>query len=52
MDTQPTHKTLSGQLESALELSRSLQARQVTAQNTIHLLELKVVELQQLVLTT
>ena len=45
-------ETLSGQLESALELSRSLQAQQVTAQNTIHLLERKVTELQQLVQAT
>jgi hypothetical protein len=45
-------ETLSGQLESALELSRSLQAQQVNAQNTIHLLELKVTELQQLVQAT
>ena len=45
-------ETLSGQLESALELSRSLQAQQATAQNTIHLLELKVTELQQLVQST
>jgi hypothetical protein len=44
--------TLSTQLESALELSRSLQAQQATAQNTIQLLELKVTELQQLVQTT
>jgi len=33
-------------------LSRSLQAQQATAQNTIQLLELKVTELQQLVQTT
>ena len=45
-------ETLSSQLESALELSRSLQVQQVTAQNTIQLLELKVTELQQLVQTT
>ena len=45
-------ETLSSQLESALELSRSLQAQQVTAQNTIQLLELKVTELQQLVQAT
>jgi hypothetical protein len=45
-------ETLSSQLESALELSRSLQAQQVTAQNTIHLLELRVTELQQLVQAT
>jgi len=45
-------ETLSGQLESALELSRSLQAQQVTAQNTINLLELRVTELQQLVQAT
>ena len=45
-------ETLSCQLESALELSRSLQAQQVTAQNTIQLLESKVAELQQLVQAT
>ena len=45
-------ETLSSQLESALELSRSLQVQQATAQNTIQLLELKVTELQQLVQTT
>ena len=45
-------ETLSGQLESALELSRSLQAQQASAQNTIQLLELKVTELQQLVQAT
>ena len=45
-------ETLSSQLESALELSRSLQAQQASAQNTIQLLELKVTELQQLVQTT
>jgi len=45
-------ETLSSQLESALELSRSLQAQQASAQNTIHLLELKVTELQQLVQVT
>ena len=44
-------ETLSSQLESALGLSRSLQAQQASAQNTIHLLELKVTELQQLVQT-
>jgi hypothetical protein len=45
-------ETLSSQLESALELSRSLQVQQATAQNTIQLLELKVTELQQLIQTT
>lgn len=45
-------ETLSSQLESALELSRTLQAQQVTAQNTIHLLELKVTELQHHVQAT
>ena len=45
-------ETLSSQLESALELSRSLQAQQASAQNTIQLLELKVTELQQLVQAT
>jgi len=44
--------TLSSQLESALELSRSLQAQQASAQNTIQLLELRVTELQQLVQAT
>ena len=39
-------ETLSSRLKSALELSRSLQAQQVSAQNTIQLLELKVTELQ------
>ena len=45
-------ETLSGQLESALELSRTLQAQQVTAKTTIQLLEIKVTELQQLVQAT
>ena len=45
-------ETLSSQLESALELSRSLQVQQVSAQNTIQLLENKVTELQQLVQAT
>jgi len=45
-------ETLSSQLESALELSRSLQAQQASAQNTIQLLEHKVTELQQLVQAT
>ena len=45
-------ETLSSQLESALELSRSLQAQQASAQNTIQLLEHKVTELQQLVHAT
>jgi hypothetical protein len=43
---------LQSQLESALELSRSLQAQQASSQNTIQLLELKVAELQQLVQAT
>jgi len=42
-------ETLSSQIESKLELSQSLQAQQASAQNTIHLLKLKVTELQQLV---
>jgi len=45
-------ETLSSQLESALELSWSLQAQQASAQNTIQLLEHKVTELQQLVHAT
>ena len=45
-------ETLSSQLESALEPSRSLRVQQATAQNTIQLLELKVTELQQLVQIT
>ena len=45
-------ETLSGQLKSALELSRSLQAQQASAQNTRQLLELKVTELQQLIQAT
>ena len=45
-------ETLSSQLESTLELSRSLQAQQTSAQNTIQLPEHKVTELQQLVQVT
>jgi len=45
-------ETLSSQLESALELSQSLQAQQASAQNTIQFLEHKVTELQQLVQAT
>jgi len=44
--------TLSNQLESALELSRMLQAQQATAQTTISLLESKVSALESLVQTT
>ena len=40
---------LSNQLESALELSRSLQARDTTARNTISILEVKVNALKSLV---
>ena len=42
----------SGQPDSALELSRSLQAQLTSAQDTIRLLEVKVVELQQLAQAT
>ena len=45
-------KTLSSQIEISLELSRSLQAQQVSTQNLIQLLELKVTKLQQLVQAT
>jgi len=45
-------ETLSSQLESALELSRSLQAQQASAQNTIQPLKHKATELQQLVQAT
>ena len=45
-------ETLPSQLESALELSRSLQAQQASTQNTIQLLKNKVTELQQLVQAT
>ena len=44
--------TLSSQLESALELSRSLQAQHATAQNTISFLEAKVNALESLVHTS
>ncbi|KAI0266572.1 hypothetical protein BC834DRAFT_969573 [Gloeopeniophorella convolvens] len=44
--------TLSSQLESALELSRSLQAQHAAAQNTISLLEAKVNSLESLVQTS
>ena len=40
-------ETLSGQLESALELSQSLQAQRTTPQKAIQLLELKVTETGQ-----
>lgn len=43
---------LSSQLESALELSRSLQAQHATAQNTISFLEAKVNALESLVHTS
>ncbi|EKM56851.1 uncharacterized protein PHACADRAFT_254197 [Phanerochaete carnosa HHB-10118-sp] len=43
---------LSNQLESALELSRSLQQQHVTAQTTISLLESKVTALESLVQVT
>jgi len=43
---------LSSQLESALELSRSLQAQHATAQNTISYLEAKVNSLESLVQTS
>ncbi|KAH9965219.1 hypothetical protein BC827DRAFT_1183018 [Russula dissimulans] len=43
---------LSSQLESALELSRSLQAQHATAQNTISCLEAKVNSLESLVQTS
>lgn len=43
---------LSSQLESALELSRSLQAQHATAQNTISCLEAKVNALESLVHTS
>ena len=43
---------LSNQLESALELSRSLQAQHTTAQNTISFLEAKVNALESLVHTS
>ncbi len=43
---------LSSQLESALELSRSLQAQHTTAQNTISFLEAKVNALESLVHTS
>ncbi|KAI0002558.1 hypothetical protein BJV74DRAFT_816541 [Russula compacta] len=43
---------LSSQLESALELSRSLQAQHATAQNTISLLEAKVNTLESLMHTS
>ena len=45
-------ETLSSQLESALELSWSLQAQQASAQITIQPLEHKTTELQQLVQAT
>ena len=45
-------KTLSSQLESMLKLSQSLQAQQASTWNTIHLLKLKVTELQKLVQVT
>jgi hypothetical protein len=44
--------TLSSQLESALELSRSLQAQHTTAQSTISFLEAKVNALESLVHTS
>ena len=44
--------TLSNQLESALELSRSLQAQHTTALNTISFLEAKVNTLESLVHTS
>ncbi|GJE86722.1 FHA and PRK00409 domain-containing protein [Phanerochaete sordida] len=44
--------TLSNQLESALELSRSLQQQHATAQSTISLLESKVATLESLVQAT
>jgi len=44
--------TLSNQLESALEISRTLQAQHATAQSTISLLESKVSALESLVQTT
>lgn len=44
--------TLSNQLESALELSRSLQQQHATAQTTISLLESKVATLESLVQVT
>lgn len=44
--------TLASQLESALELSRSLQAQHATAQNTISLLEAKVNTLESLMHTS
>lgn len=44
--------TLSNQLESALELSRSLQQQHTTAQTTISLLESKVATLESLVQAT
>ena len=43
---------LASQLESALELSRSLEAQHATAQTTISTLEAKVSELESLVKTT
>ncbi|THH23256.1 hypothetical protein EUX98_g7920 [Antrodiella citrinella] len=44
--------TLASQLESALELSRSLEAQHATAQSTISSLETKVAELESLVKST
>jgi hypothetical protein len=44
--------TLSNQLESALEISRTLQTQHATAQSTISLLESKVFALESLVQTT
>jgi hypothetical protein len=44
--------TLSNQLESALELSRTLQAQHATAQSTISILESKVSALESMVQTT
>ena len=45
-------ENLSTQLESALDLSRSLQVQQATAEKTIHDLESKVTVLEQLVQAT
>ncbi|KAI0314557.1 hypothetical protein OF83DRAFT_1174648 [Amylostereum chailletii] len=44
--------TLSSQLESALELSRALQAQHTSAQSTISMLEAKVTALESLVQAT
>ncbi|TCD64024.1 hypothetical protein EIP91_004658 [Steccherinum ochraceum] len=44
--------TLASQLESALELSRSLEAQHATAQSTISSLESKVTELESMVKVT